>query len=135
MDLLTGKMSKNQWKPRLIFFRKSPHLLAPYDNETEVKAPNVIVSGIPEASKSVESEFKADKDHLEFQFFIVGFHRESRRRGFVREIGEDGAQGATRKGMVKTLKEQKELGEPTRKRSKQAERRRLLRGRSWKNTQ
>ncbi|CAO4387235.1 unnamed protein product [Caenorhabditis nigoni] len=44
------------------------------------------------------------------------------------EIGEDGAQGATRKKMVKTLKEQKELGEPTRKRSKQAERRRLFGG-------
>ncbi|CAO4387222.1 unnamed protein product [Caenorhabditis nigoni] len=38
-----------------------------------------------------------------------------------------GARGATREEMVKTLKEQKELGEPTRKRSKQAERRRLFR--------
>ncbi|CAO4387233.1 unnamed protein product [Caenorhabditis nigoni] len=41
------------------------HDNTPDDDDTEVKARNVIVSGIPEASKSVMSEFKADKDHLE----------------------------------------------------------------------
>ncbi|CAO4387225.1 unnamed protein product [Caenorhabditis nigoni] len=50
------------------FFSEKPTLdalLAADDDETEVKARNVIVSGIPEASKSVMPEFKADKDHLE----------------------------------------------------------------------
>ncbi|PIC14251.1 hypothetical protein B9Z55_027223 [Caenorhabditis nigoni] len=44
------------------FFRKSPTPLAPDGNEPESKAPEVIVSGISEASKSAMSEFDDDTE-------------------------------------------------------------------------